>query len=199
MDFDKHSFYNKIKHNKIHKYLLLLLIGLVISYNRNMAVNYAYKHYKKVNHDCKKGRYDCTPYAYYGSELCKYGEGPGDDANFVSQCLVEAGHPPLKGQNCTGGCGKVEPGSSQLGICLSSTFKWRSKCGKLLPPPHWVQKGDVVIFHAKSCNDTVAQAALVTVAGNNAKVTTNTKSVKDRSYKKWEKTKPFYEWLHFGK
>ena len=189
----------KYKIKKKMKYSILLLISSVISYNRNKALEYAYKHYKLVNHDCKKGRYDCTPYAYYGTEFCKYGEGPGDDANFVSQCLVEAGHPPLKGQNCTGGCGKVEPGSSQLGICLSSTFKWTRKCGKLLIPPKWVTKGDVVIFHAQSCNSTIAQAALVTVPGKNAKVITNSKSMKDRSYKKWEKTHPFYEWLHFPK
>ena len=181
------------------KYLFLLLLTSVLTYDRNAAVRYAYKYYNRANHDCKKGRYDCTPYAYYGSDLCKYGEGPGDCANFVSQCVVEGGHPPLKGGQCAGGCGKVEPGARQLGICLSKTFGWKRQCGRLLPPPNWVKKGDVVVFHANSCDDSKAHTVLVTVAGKNAKVTGHSDSVKDRSYTIWSKNKPYFEWLHYNK
>ena len=181
------------------KYLFLLLLTSVLTYDRNAAVRYAYKYYNRANHDCKKGRYDCTPYAYYGSDLCKYSEGPGDCANFVSQCVVEGGHPPLKGGQCAGGCGKVEPGARQLGICLSKTFGWKRQCGRLLPPPNWVKKGDVVVFHANSCDDSKAHTVLVTVAGKNAKVTGHSNSVKDRSYTNWSKNKPYFEWLHYNK
>ncbi len=180
-------------------YLILLLIISSLAYDRNLAVKYAYKYYNKTNHDCSKGRYKCTPYPYYGSDLCKYGEGPGDSANFVSQCIVEGGHPPLKGRNCGGICDKIEPGVRQLGICLVSNFHWKRTCGRLLPPPNYIKKGDVVIFHTNNCDDSKAHTVLVTVGGKNAKVTGHSNSVKDMDYKFWGKTKPYFEWLHFDK
>ena len=84
---------------KILFYLLLPLTELI--YNREKAVEYAYKHYKKINHKCGSGRSSCSPYCYYGNSFCKYPHGGGDCANFMNQCLIEGGHPKLNESPCT--------------------------------------------------------------------------------------------------
>ena len=76
---------------KFNLILPIILITYISSYNREKAVEYAYKYWKNINHDCKKGRWSCSPYGYFGNDHCKYPKEGGDCANFVSQCLIEGG------------------------------------------------------------------------------------------------------------
>ena len=121
---------------KILFYLLLPLTESI--YNREKAVEYAYKHYKKINHKCGSGRSSCSPYGYYGNSFCKYPHGGGDCANFVSQCLIEGGHPKLNESPCKKfKCG-VQLGSRNLSQCLVKKFKWRRECRKKILPPDYI-------------------------------------------------------------
>ena len=182
---------------KFHIILSLLLFNLSLTkYDRNKGVEYAYKHYKKINHTCGSGRNKCTPYGYYGNSFCNYPHGGGDCANFVSQCLIEGGHEILKGSPCKSfSCG-VQLGSRNLSKCLTQKFKWKRECGKKMPPPSYIQKGDVIIYHKTDCDDSKTHAMFVTVGGKNAMVTGHSPEVKDRVYSHI-KDKPYYEWLHY--
>ena len=52
----------------------------------------------------------------------------GDCANFVGQCLIEGGHPKLKGDPCKSfHCG-VQLGSKNLSNCLVQKFHWKREC-----------------------------------------------------------------------
>ena len=84
--------------------LLLVLVGLSISYNANAAVNYAIRHCRNYN-----GAYNSYPGA--------------DCANFVSQCLIAGG---LSLSDCGGRDNKgAIPGVSNLKSCLSKK-NWHS-------------------------------------------------------------------------
>ena len=171
---------------------------MAYTYDRKAAVKYAYKYYKTINHKCGTGRWKCTPYGYFGNKQCDYpADKNGDSANFVSQCLLAGGHKDLKGGQCRGmPCGKEETDPFRLAVCLHETFKHKKKCGKNLEPPSWVKPGDVLVYHKDSCEGRDSSVALVTVAGANAKVTSHTPEVKDKSYTHMANTKPFYEWIH---
>ena len=147
--------------------LSLLLLNLVSSaYDRNKAVEYAYKYYKKINHDCTKSRSSCTNYGYYGNSFCHYSHGGGDCANFVSQCLIEGGHPKLRGSPCKHfPCG-VQLGSKNLSNCLVDKFKWKRECGKKMPPPGYIRKGDIIVYHKTRCDDQLTHSMIVTKDGN---------------------------------
>lgn len=178
--------------------LCLLFLSSVLTYDRKAAVDYAYKHVHNINHKCGSGRWQCTPYGYFGNERCNYPQDGGDCANFVSQCLLAGGHKALKGGQCRGiPCGKEEIGALKLAICLRETFGWKRACGFKMPPPSWIQKGDVLMYHAGSCDSGNAHATLVTIAGKNAKVTAHSYEVKDKDYTYQANNKPYYEWLHF--
>jgi hypothetical protein len=179
-------------------FLILLFLSSVFTYDRNAAVKYAYKHVFNINHKCGSGRWKCTPYGYFGNEHCNYKRDNGDCANFVSQCLLAGGHKPLKGGQCRGiPCGKEEIGAYKLAVCLRKTFGWKRACGYRMPPPSWIQKGDVLMYHSGSCDSGKAHATLVTVAGKNAKITGHSNEVKDKDYTYNANSKPYYEWLHF--
>ena len=175
----------------------LLLITFSLTYDRNAAVAYAHKHAQNINHKCGSGRWSCTPYGYFGNERCNYPADGGDCANFVSQCVLAGGHKALKGGHCRGiPCGKEEIGALRLGLCLSQTMGWKRQCGYRLNPPSWIQKGDVLIYHAGSCDSGNAHATFVTVAGNNAKISAHSPEMKDNTYTFLANSKPYYEWLH---
>ena len=177
--------------------IFLILITFALTYDRNKAVAYARKYGKSINHKCGSGRWACTPYGYFGNERCGYPRDGGDCANFVSQCLLEGGHPALKGGQCRGiPCGKEEPGALKLALCLKQTFKWRRECGYRMAPPSWIKPGDVLIYHADSCSSGNAHATLVTVAGNNAKISAHSPEMVDNPYTFLANSKPYYEWLH---
>ena len=181
---------------KFHLILLIISLTSILSYDREKAVQYAYKYYKNINHDCKKGRWSCSPYGYFGNEHCKYPKEGGDCANFVSQCLIEAGITFPK--TCRVRKCNVILGAQSLGNCLSKDLKWKKACGKRLPPPEWIQKGDVIIYHQGSCNSGITHAMIVTVGGKYPKVSGHSPCVKDKDYN-FVKNKDYYEWLHFEK
>ena len=135
----------------MHSLLFLIyssLLLFVLSYDRAAAINYAKTFYNNPNHDCNTSFRSCTPYSYYGSEHCGYPGAGGDCANFVSQCLIAGGHPPLKGGLCRGWpCGVEEFSAIKLSLCLRDYFKWESTCGEYLEPPENIEPGDVLVYH----------------------------------------------------
>ena len=81
--------------------VLILLVGISLSYNPGAAVSYAHQY-------CQK----------YNKNYNNYKNSGGDCANFVSQCIVlGGGHPNLSGSdNCRGyPCGFEEIGAKRLG------------------------------------------------------------------------------------
>lgn len=177
--------------------ILLALISLSFTYDRNRAVSYADAHVHKINHSC--GKYSsCTPYSYWGNEHCGYPGQGGDCANFVSQCLIEAGHPYLKGsENCRGyPCGKEEPGAMRLALCLKSKG-WQRTCGYLAKPPSNIKKGDVIVYHKGSCDNWSAHAAIVVEGGASAKISCHSNEKSHVAYTYMGTSMPYYEWLHY--
>ena len=178
--------------------IFLLLLKVILSkYNRTKALHYVYKYYKNPNHKCGFGRWQCTPYGYFGNTHCKYSRSDDDSSNFVSQVLIESGHPKIVGDKCKGiPCG-VEINANNLAYCLKNNFKWKSECKKNLPPPKYIREGDIVIYYKDGCYEGKASAYVVTVKGSNAKVSGHTPECKDSAYIKFAKEKSFIEWLHY--
>ena len=181
------------------KYKIIISIVLLVSitaYDRNKAMDYAIKYAKKANHDCSKNRWSCSPYGYFGSELCKYKRDKnafGDCANFVSQCLIAGG---MEFSRCeVRSCGVIL-GANSLGKCLKNKYKWKSECGKQLPPPDYIEKGDVVILHEGRCNSDKNHAMIVTSGGKNALVTGHSPPAYNVAYTSYRK-KQYFEWIHF--
>ena len=82
---------------------ILIAISLFLfvhSYERGAVVGYAQKYWNTVNHNSAQAYTSCSPYSFWGGEHCGYGSHGGDCANFVSQCLINGGHPALKGGAC---------------------------------------------------------------------------------------------------
>ena len=179
--------------------LLSLLLISVHTYSREGGVQYARDHVHNINHQC--GTYSsCTPCSYWGSEHCGYSGHGGDCANFVSQCLVlGGGYPKLVGsENCRGyPCGFEEIGAKRLGSCLQEKG-WTRTCGYLQKPPSNIKAGDVLIYHAGSCDSFDAHAVYVTEGGANPKITCHSSEQLDVSYTYMGTSKPYYEWLHFN-
>ena len=180
-------------------FLLSFLLVSIYCYSRDGAVNYARTYVHNINHQC--GVYtDCTPCSYWGSEHCGYGGNGGDCANFVSQCLVlGGGHPKLTGsENCRGyPCGFEEIGATRLGLCLELKG-WTRTCGYYLDPPSNIQAGDVLVYHAGSCDSYDAHAVIVTEGGSNPKITCHSNEQLDVSYTYMGSSKPYLEWLHYN-
>ena len=182
------------------KILILLNSLLVYSfpYDRNGAVNYAYRYAREPNHRC--GSFNaCTPCSFWGNEICGYSSHGGDGPNFVSQCLVKGGgHPPLNGGfPCRGyPCGFEEVGGLNLANCLIQKG-WISKCGYLAPPPPNIEAGDVLNYYSDGCGSGAPFSAFITVGGNNPKITSHSSVRVDVSYLYLDNTKPYYQWLHF--
>ena len=181
---------------KLFTLICIILLSNIISYDRVKAVEYAYQHYKKINHRCGSGRNAWTPYGYYGNDACKYQKHNGDCANFVSQCLI-AGGVSLKSKCKTSRC-DVILGAKSLGVCLYKNLGWKRACGKKLAPPEWIEKGDVIVYHEDNCDGRKTHVMIVTVGGKNAKVSGHSPSLKDHHWD-YGKKKVFYEWLHFEK
>lgn len=131
--------------------LIALLAFSLCAYDGSKAKAYADQWWSSANHKC--GNYlNCSPYAYFGNEVCGYESHGGDCANFVSQCLLAGGHSALKGGDCRGyPCGKEEPGATRLGRCLKSNFGWTRTCGHKQTPPSNLKVGDVIVYHSGSC------------------------------------------------
>ena len=178
--------------------LLISLLFLAFTYDRNGAVSYAYKYARTPNHRCG-GYLKCTPASYFGREACGYESHGGDCANFVSQCLVlGGGHPKLNGGSpCRGyPCGFEEPGAKKLGKCLEKKG-WTSTCGYHQAPPSNIQKGDVLIYHSGGCGSGLSHAVFVSVGGSSPKITCHSSVKVDASYTYMANSKPYYQWLHY--
>jgi len=180
--------------------ILYFISFLVYSfpYDRNGAVNYAYQFAETPNHRC--GSFDaCTPCSYWGDEACGYSSNGGDSANFVSQCLVKGGgHPPLNDgvSPCRGyPCGFEEVASLNLANCLIQKG-WISKCGRLEPPPSYIEAGDVLNYYSDGCLSGAPFSVFITVGGNNPKITSHSNVRVDVSYLYLDNNKPYYQWLH---
>ena len=168
-------------------------------YDRNGAVSYAHQYAETPNHQC--GNYvACTPCSYWGNEACGYEMHGGDAPNFVSQCLVlGGGHPALNGgAPCRGyPCGFEEVGSLNLANCLIQKG-WKSTCGYQEPPPSYIEAGDVFNCYPDSCESGAPFSALITVGGNNPKLTTHSRVRVDVLYNLLDNSKPYYQWLHYN-
>ena len=150
--------------------LLIALLAATLCYDGSKAKAYADQYWSGANHKC--GNYlNCSPYSYFGSEVCGYESHGGDCANFVSQCLLAGGHPALKGGDCRGyPCGKEEVGATRLGLCLKKQFGWTRTCGHKQSPPSNLAVGDVIIYHSGSCDNYSAHATLVTSVSGGVKI-----------------------------
>jgi len=179
-------------------FALVCIIGIAAAYNRKEAVAYAKKWYDGANHDCNSGFEDCTPWAYYGNEHCGYGSNGGDCANFVSQCLIAGGHKYLnQGGPCRGyPCGKEEVEAKGLGDCLVQYHGWKSTCDYMAPPPSYIKHGDVLIYHANSCDDYDAHAVIVVQGGAEATIACHSSSRYGVAYN-YNTAQPYYQWLHY--
>ena len=129
-----------------------------------------------------------------------FGDIGGDCTNFVSQCILAGGHSALKGGDCRGyPCGKEEVGATRLGKCLKSKFGWTRTCGYKKAPPSNIAVGDVLIYHAGSCDDYTAHAVIIVEAGSSPKIACHSSNKWGASYTYMSGSKPYYEWLHYPK
>ncbi|KAH3758014.1 hypothetical protein Pelo_10144 [Pelomyxa schiedti] len=136
--------------------VLALGVGSIdgAQYNNSAAVEYAQAWWNGANHDCGSSYDACTPWSYWGSEHCGLSSHGGDGANFVSQCLLAAGHPDLVISPCRGyPCGREEIGGITLSTCLYQNYGWKSTCGAHAALPSSIVPGDVLVFHGSSCTD----------------------------------------------
>lgn len=178
--------------------LLAILAFAMSAYDRDKAVAYAKKWYNGANHDCKKSYESCSPYSYWGKDSCGYSSHGGDCANFVSQCLVEAGHSKLTKAPCRGyPCGVEEVGANNLGKCLAKNYGWTSTCGHLKAPPSNIKKGDVLVYHESSCDDYEAHATIVVKGGSDAQIACHSSNQYGKDYNYMASSKPYYEWIHY--
>ena len=174
---------------------------LLNGYSRENAIQYARQYAHGINHVCGSNHLSCSPASYFGNEHCGYPGDGGDCANFVSQCLVlGGGHPNLVSSsgNCRGyPCGFEEPGAKRLGLCLAEKG-WTSTCGYLMTPPSYIKAGDVLVYHAQSCDDFSAHAVFITEGGSNPKIACHSNEQLDVSYTYMANSKPYYEWIHYN-
>ena len=178
--------------------LFSFLLLYVHPYNRKAAVHYASTFWNSANHDCNTDYLSCTPYSYFGKEHCNYGKDNGGDcANFVSQCLLAGGHPPLKKGECRGyPCWMEEPGALKLSNCLKDSFGWESSCEKLMAPPENIKPGDVLVYHASGCGSGKSHAVIVVKGGKDAKIACHSEEKYGVSYT-FMTSKKYYHWLHY--
>lgn len=172
-----------------------LLIVFVFSYDRGAAVGYAGTYWNSANHACGVST-NCSPYSYWGWEVCGYESQGGDCANFVSQCILAGGHAALNQGECRGyPCGVEEIGATRLGNCLANTYGWKRDCGYLMEPPSDVQAGDVLIYHSGSCDSYSAHATIVVEGAPNVKIACHSSNQYGVSYTYMGTSMPYYEWV----
>lgn len=170
------------------------------AYNTSLALKYAHEFWLHPNHNCHDAYQTCTPWSCWG-EYCGYPSHGGDCANFVSQCLVTAGHPYLnQGYPCRGyPCGKEEIGANNLDNCLHKVHGWRRTCGHLLEPPADIEVGDVLVYHAGECGGFDAHATIVTEkkSDKDVRISCHSPSLQHQPYGQVAPDKPFYSWLKY--
>ena len=80
--------------------------------------------------------------------------------------------------------------------CLRDYFHWESNCGYKMAPPDNIEKGDVLVYHAGSCNDFTSHAVIVVEGGPNAKIACHSSQQYGKPYT-YMTSKPYYQWLHY--
>ena len=71
-------------------------------------------------------------------------------------------------------------------------YLWLSK-----KPPENIKEGDVLIYHAGSCDSSKAHAVFVTEGGSNPKIACHSSIKLDVSYTYMGESMPYYQWLHY--
>lgn len=167
-----------------------------LGYDRQAVYDYAKRWWNSANHTCGNYR-SCSPWSYWGGDVCGYPTHRGDCANFVSQSILAGGHPDLNtGDPCRGyPCGREEIGALKLGLCLASKG-WKRTCGYRISPPAGMQPGDVIIYHRGSCGSSSAHATVVTYAnGSDVRIAGHSSPQFNRSYTYLRNSMPYYEFL----
>ena len=169
---------------------------LALDYDRQAVYVYAEEWWNSANHTC--GDYSaCTPWSYWGRDVCGYPSHGGDCANFVSQSILDGGHPDLNtGGPCRGyPCGREEIGAKNLGDCLESKG-WKRTCGYKISPPEGMKRGDVLIYHSGSCDSYSAHATVVVNAdGSDVRIAGHSAPQWNKEYTYLQDAKPYYEFL----
>ena len=65
-----------------------------------------------------------------------------------------------------------------------------------MAPPDNIEKGDVLVYHAGSCNDFTSHAVIVVEGGPNAKIACHSSQQYGKPYT-YMTSKPYYQWLHY--
>jgi hypothetical protein len=175
--------------------------SLSFTYNRSGAIDYAFRFYNTVNHDCNTPYTSCSPFSYWGEESCGFPSHGGDCADFVSQCLLAGNHTKLIKAPCRGyPCGVEEIGAEKLGACLAANYGWKSTCIKNTDsPPTTLIPGDVLVFHATSCTDEDAHATLIVhVNYPFIGVAAHSNDVFNKSITEYASEFEYYDFLQFG-
>lgn len=168
-----------------------------LDYDRQAVYDYAALWWDDANHTC--GIYsDCTPWSYWGRDVCGYPSQGGDCANFVSQSILAGGHPDLDTHDtwCRGyPCGREEIGARRLGECLVLNG-WTRTCGYKISPPEGMKRGDVLIYHSGSCDSWSAHATVVVnVDGSDVRIAGHSAPQWNTEYTYLQDSMPFYEFL----
>ena len=61
-----------------------------------------------------------------------------------------------------------------------------------MPPPNYIKKGDIIVYHKTSCDDQQTHSMIVTKDGNEIRVTGHSPEEKDKIYSHIT-NKPYYE------
>ncbi len=168
-----------------------------VEYDRQAVYAYAQLWWDGANHAC--GDYSaCTPWSYWGRDVCGYSSHEGDCANFVSQSILAGGHPDLNtdGEWCRGyPCGREEIAARRLGECLVIKG-WKRTCGYKISPPEGMKRGDVLIYHSGSCDSWSAHATVVVNAdGSDVRIAGHSAPQWDKPYTYMQDDMPYYEFL----
>jgi len=93
-------------------------------------------------------------------------------------------------------CGYASQGGDCAGDCLKEKG-WKSTCGLNQKPPSGLKVGDVLIYHAGSCDSYTAHATIVTTAGATPKISCHSSNKLDVAYTYMGSSKPYLQWLQY--
>eukprot|EP00727_Mastigamoeba_balamuthi_P001838 m51a1_g11651 hypothetical protein (68) ;mRNA; r:8639-8842 len=65
-----------------------------------------------------------------------------------------------------------------------------------MPPPSYIALGDVLVYHAGSCDSADAHATIVTSTSGGVKISCHSSEKHNVAYTYLASSKPYYEWLH---
>jgi len=86
--------------------------------------------------------------------------------------------------------------AKNLGDCLSQVHGWTRTCGYLQAPPDNIQAGDVLVYHADSCDSYEAHAVIIVEGGSSPTIACHSSMRWAAPYDYTADSKPYFEWLH---